>query len=146
MTTHLHKRAEMSGRERFLLREATLALTATRLGVGLWPLGSLSRILARMVTMLLDPGAVDRPERVVTSGGRASRCVPGAACSSRALTVRTLLGRAGQPANERIGFSSGASRGLEGHAWIYSAGRILIGKGDLAAYTPLAAFAERDEA
>jgi hypothetical protein len=146
MMTHLHKPAEMSGRERSLLLEATPALAATRLGVWLLPLRTLRRIVARMATMLPDPGAVDRPESVVTAIVRASRCVPGATCSSQVLTVQTLLGRRGQPANVRIGFSGGAGRGLVGHAWVESAGRILIGEGDLAAYAPRPAFVARDEA
>jgi len=67
----------------------------------------------------------------------ASRYVPGATCLTRALALQIWLGRRGQAAELRFGVARGAEAPLDAHAWLESAGRILIGAAEVPRYAPL---------
>jgi hypothetical protein len=69
----------------------------------------------------------------------ASRFIPGASnCLVRALATQTLLGRFGYRSELRIGVSKAADGSLAAHAWLESAGAIVIGEFQLDHYVPLA--------
>ena len=56
----------------------------------------------------------------------------------QALTAKTLLARAGQPAALRIGVAKKPDGHLEAHAWLESEGRIVVGHlRDLSRFSPL---------
>ena len=61
-------------------------------------------------------------------------------CLVQALALQVLLEREGFPASLCIGVARGQRGQLEGHAWVESQGRILIGGSEHGCYTPLEAF------
>jgi hypothetical protein len=70
----------------------------------------------------------------------ASRFVPGASnCLVRALATQALLSNYGYSSELKIGVRKAANGGLAAHAWLESAGAIVIGEFELDRYVPLAA-------
>jgi len=130
--------------ERRLLVQAALLLTVIRLGLGRLPFPFLRRLatgggLPAGGTTVGDPRLEDRVVWAVTV---ASRYVPGAMCLSRALSVHSLLARHGSPSRLHIGVVRGGHGKLEGHAWVESDKRVLIGgtASEVGHFTPIAAF------
>jgi hypothetical protein len=69
----------------------------------------------------------------------ASRFIPGGSnCLVRALAAQTLLGRFGYRSELRIGVRKTPDAGLAAHAWLESAGTVVIGEFELENYLPLA--------
>ena len=137
--TWLQKAWQLSPCERRLVMSAGLVCVAIRVGLLLVRL----QILKLTLDWISDSlGAPSNPYglspaqigRAVTA---ASRLVPGSTCLTRALAVAFLLDRRKYPANLRIGFARTPGHGLQGHAWVESEGRIVIGEGDLSGYTAL---------
>jgi Transglutaminase-like superfamily len=84
----------------------------------------------------LDPPDIERISWAVRA---ASRFIPGGSnCLLRALATQALLGRFGIPSNLRIGVRKAGDRGLAAHAWLESAGAVVIGEFELEHYVPLA--------
>lgn len=78
-------------------------------------------------------------ERISWAIRAASRFVPGAAnCLVRALATQSLLGRFGYPSELRIGVRKAEDGGIAAHAWLESAGSVVIGEFELDHYVPLA--------
>jgi hypothetical protein len=122
-------------RELPLLIEAIALVAAIRLGLALVTIGTLRRGLALAARRTGRRSRAHPAERIAWAVTAAR--VPGATCLTRALAAETLLGRRRIPARLRIGISRGA-RGLDGHAWVESEGRIVVGGAELAGRAPLA--------
>jgi Transglutaminase-like superfamily len=141
----LPKFLALSRDERRLLIRATLLTSVVQVSLGRLPF----TMLRRLVTggrRNDNKGAAGDPmlaTQVVWAVTAASRRVPGSAtCLSRALTVHAMLLRRGYPSCLHIGVIRSGQGELEGHAWVESEGRILIGgtASEIGHFTPLAAF------
>ena len=138
----LHKFLWLASAERLLLIWAIVFLWAIRLGLPLLPLRTMHRLLVRIPRgPTAGKSCSLSAERIVWAVTVASQVVPGSrTCLIRALAVQALLARTGYPGCCHIGVAKGAGGQLEAHAWVESQGRIVIGGGGLAHYTPLVAF------
>jgi transglutaminase superfamily protein len=84
----------------------------------------------------VSPPTIDRISWAVRA---ASRFIPGASnCLVRALATQSLLGRFGYRSTLQIGVRKAPDGGLAAHAWLESAGAIVIGEFELDHYVPLA--------
>lgn len=117
--------------ERRVLAEAVLVAAAIRLGLFV---ASFPTVRHAVETVSRPSGAVDDSvsvDRIGRSVTTAGRYVPRTTCLVEALTARTLLGRYGHPADLRIGVrreEEGGEHGRFGaHAWVESAGEIVVG-------------------
>ncbi len=134
---YLRKFLGLPTAERWLLVKAALLLGSTRLGLKLLPF----RVLRRLVESLSRPSmrlaATDRfsTARIVWGVELVSRYVP-ATCLSRALSAQVLLARRGYPVLLHFGAVKEGER-LLAHAWLESAGQVVIGGYTLEPYTPL---------
>jgi Transglutaminase-like superfamily len=141
----LRKFLTLSWDEWRLLVGATLLATVIQLSLGRLPFTMLRRLVTSGrrddgQNAAVDPVLANQVAWAVTA---ASRRVPGpATCLSRALTVHAMLLRRGYPSRLHIGVVRGGQGELDGHAWVESAGRILIGgtASEIGQFTPLAAF------
>ena len=142
----LHRFRALSSDERRLLIRAVLLLAVIRLGLGRLPFTALRRLVTHdWQKARLAAGdhrqVADRIVWAVTAA--ASRRVPGpTTCLSRALAVHAMLSRRGYPSRLHIGVVRGGEGELEGHAWVESDGRVLIGgtASEIGQFTRLAAF------
>jgi hypothetical protein len=128
--------------DRRLLVTAAVLQAAIKLGLALLPYRRLRGLVDRLartgrLRQLAPPASA---ERIVLAVTRASRVVPGATCLPQALAAKVLLERRGHPAYVHVGVMRADDARVLAHAWVESAGRILLGGGDLAGYTPLSAF------
>jgi len=79
-------------------------------------------------------------ERISWAVRAVSRFIPGASnCLVRALATQTLLGRFGYRSELRIGVRKADDGSLAAHAWLESAGAVVIGEFEVDHYVPLAA-------
>jgi hypothetical protein len=140
----LRRFLRLSRDERRLLVRATLLLTAIHLGLGRMPFTMLRRLaIARRPAR--PPTGDDRAlaDRVVWAVTAAAERLPGPpTCLSRALAVQAMLARRGYPSRLHVGVTRGQQGQVEGHAWVESEGRILIGgsASNVRQFTRLAAF------
>jgi hypothetical protein len=84
--------------------------------------------------------SVARPtiDRISWSVRAAGRFIPGASnCLVRALATQSMLGRFGYSSELRIGVRQADDGGLNAHAWLESAGAVVIGEFELDHYVPL---------
>jgi hypothetical protein len=134
----------LSPADQFLLVRSWLVLGMIRLGLWLLPFQTLRRLLAGMTRMNGSARPLRQENR--TSPGKvawaveaASKYVPAArTCLTRALAVQAILQSQGYPAFLRIGVVRGTGGDLEGHAWVESEGKIVIGEKEHLSYVPLA--------
>jgi hypothetical protein len=116
--------------DRGLLISALVLVSAIRLGLGVFPVRTVARIVGRLVPR--DPGRSEDPfraDRVARAVARASRVVPGATCLTQALAAQVLLERSGLPTRLHIGVGGDPGQTVRGHAWVESQGMIVIGAG-----------------
>jgi hypothetical protein len=115
-------------RDRFLLVQAALLLSAIKLGLVLFPFQFLRRRLAQFFPQL-TPQAPLPVETVVWAIEVASRYFPGGVrCLTRALAAQVLLSRQGYSSQLRIGVAKDEVGQLEAHAWIEREGQAIIGR------------------
>ena len=139
--------------DRSLLVRAAMLLGVIRVGLLVLAFLSLQRLLLRsggLSRRLRPSGEVpsDRgaslTDRVVLAVSVASVYVPGArSCLPRALATQRLLERRGVPARLRLGLAKSDDGTIEGHAWVESEGRVVIGGTDIHRYTVIESFGER---
>jgi Transglutaminase-like superfamily len=125
--------------ERNLLISAALWLGLVRLGLWLLPFQSIRRLLKhyRQPSGRWSKAGPISPEQIAWDVTVAAHYIPNT-CLSRALATHALLERAGFSAYLRIGLAKKRSGQLEGHAWVESQGKIVIGAlEDLSRYVPL---------
>jgi hypothetical protein len=135
----LGKFLQLPATERRLLIKATFLLGAIRLGLWLLPYRTLRRVLALLARAPVFLRGTDRfsVDRLAWSVTKASNRVPRATCLTQALAAQVLLTRHGHSANLRIGIARGEDGKVQGHAWLDSRGRIVVGGGELSRYTRL---------
>jgi hypothetical protein len=113
--------------ERRLLLRALFLLTRVRLSLWLLPYRSVSR----WAQSASQPSrhkhtqlSIDEFCRAITI---AARFVPGASCLTQALVGQILLGQAGHAVTLQIGVLRKGGGPLQAHAWLESAGRVILG-------------------
>lgn len=127
--------------ERVLALRALTVLLLARAGLLLLPFPLLRRVLDWYGH---QPHGAWSTDRIAWAVQAAARRLPRGlrGCLAQALAAEALLRRYGQPAVVRIGvrwLASAESGRLEAHAWVESAGRVVVGGlADLASYVPLA--------
>jgi hypothetical protein len=130
--------------DRGLLVSALCLVSAIRLGLLGLPVRMVGRVLGWLVSrepgVTRDPSLADRVARAVT---RASRVIPGATCLPQALAAQVLLERHGLPTRLHIGVVRDGRQAVQGHAWVESGGKIVMGERDLSTYVTLASFEGR---
>jgi hypothetical protein len=137
----LHRLLGLRTGERGLLARAALLLAAMRLGLLLLPFQMLRRLLGMLTvrpTRLRETESFSK-ERIVWAVENAARHIPLAStCLTQALAAQMLLVRRGYPALLHIGIVTVGKNELQAHAWVESAGEVVIGGFELERYTPLA--------
>lgn len=128
---------QLPAADRRLLVRSGVMLVVARLAVWLLPLRTARRFLARITRPHPVPTAT--AERIGWAVSVASRVVPDATCLPQALAAEALLTQDRHPVVLRIGVVKTDKGRIEGHAWVESEGRIIVGDLDRrhAAYTPL---------
>ena len=136
--------------DRGLLVRAAVMLGVTRIGLQVLPFRSLLRLLLypgsfstrpRPSSAAASVGGASLTDRVVWAVSVASAYVPGArSCLPRALAAQSLLEQRGVPARLRLGLARSESGTIEGHAWVESDGRVIIGGTDVDRYTAIESF------
>jgi hypothetical protein len=130
---------------RWLLLKTGLFLWEVRLGLWLFPLPTLRRLLTglRPANHIFPEGPA-RIEKITWAVAVASRYVPAATCLTQALAGQILLAQQGEPAILQIGVAKNKAGELEAHAWVESRGRVVIGASrELFRYTRLPSVEER---
>ncbi len=132
----------LSKEDRRLVLQAGLLVGCVRLGLWVVSLRRVQGMVSRIVELQESrPGrehlAIDKMSWAVAS---ASRYVPKATCLTQALALKILLARHGFPSQLCIGVANNGQGMLEGHAWLESQGRIVIGGQAVERYTRFAAF------
>ena len=128
--------SRLAGADRRLLARAGVLQLAVVGGLRVLSFERLQRGLAWLARDSNGPPAPPL-ERMVWAVEATARVLPGTTCLSQALTAQVLLQRAGYPARLRIGVSRGGQDGLEAHAWLESADRLVIGGDGHERYSPL---------
>jgi hypothetical protein len=130
---------QLPATERRLIVRATFLLGAIRLGLWLLPYRTLRRVLAQLARAPIYLHGTHRfsVDRLAWSVTKASNRVPRATCLTQALAAQVLLTWHGHPANLRIGIARGEDGKVQGHAWLDSRGRIVVGGGELSRYKRL---------
>lgn len=131
----------LSGGEKALLIQATILLTAIRLGLRVLPFARLRNLLARLARTgsrpedQLDGAARDRTIRAVETVSRQFPAI--GTCLMQALAIHVLLARQGYGSNLRIGVTRDSGGRFIAHAWLEKNGVVLIGESGHQNYTPL---------
>jgi len=84
-------------------------------------------------------GTPGQAERIGWAVGSAARFAPDATCLAQALAAEVLLERRGHTPTVRMGVVKDELGKLTAHAWVESAGRVVIGDHDLDRFTTLEA-------
>src|SRR5277367_7074283 len=143
------KLLRLDSRDRKLVVAATRTLAVTWVALRTAGFGSVRRKSATVAGQSPRAHAwcgpppkwsISRPtvDRVSWAVRAASRFIPGASnCLVRALATQTLLGRFGYRSELRIGARKDPAGSFAAHAWLESAGAIVIGEFALGDYVPL---------
>lgn len=114
-----------------LLADALMAVVIARLALSL---RRSERLRARAARARLSAGpapVADPPlhdlREISWSVAAAARCVPGASCLTQALAGEWLLAQRGREAEIRLTLPVDVSEGFRPHAWLLSAGFIVLG-------------------
>jgi hypothetical protein len=132
-------RRRPAAEQRLLLR-ALFLLTIIRLGLWILPYRTMSRWArsASQRSRYTRGHAKIDIERICRAICSAARFVPGASCLTQALVGQILLGQAGHAVALQIGVSRKSGSPLQAHAWLESAGRVVLGDvPDLSQMQPL---------
>jgi hypothetical protein len=135
----LRKFLHLTSGDRRLLVNTALLLGAIRLGLRLLPFRTLQRVLIRLAHAPAGSHGTKQSsvDRLVWAVSVASHYVPKATCLTQALAAQVLLGRRGYLTQLRVGVAKDEEGQLEGHAWLESQGKVIVGGGELTRYTLL---------
>lgn len=139
----LRKFFRLSWSEQFLLIRVSFLVGATRLGLWLFSLKTVQRVLvgasAKPTRRWMGRDAYCR--RVIWAVYAVGRLLGDKPCLPQALVTQWLLRRKGYPATLHIGVKKGAPDQLMAHAWVESEGEIIMGgHASPQVYTPLHSF------
>ncbi len=136
----------LPGRDRRLLIDAVLTLARTAIGlraIGFDAVRRRAMTMSRRGRPWCGPPprrtvAPPPPERLAWAVRAAGGAIPGGSnCLVRALATQVLLTRYGYPSALKIGVHKSADGRLAAHAWLESAGAVIIGDFELDSYTTL---------
>lgn len=131
-------------RERRDLLRAVGWLLVMRLGLWLLPFRRLREIVSTYLARPRRPrpGSANAAEaaRIAWAVQAVGPYVPATTCLTQALAAQVLLARAGHPVRVHIGVIREAGGQFAAHAWVESAGRVLIGGTEIESFTPLVAW------
>jgi hypothetical protein len=114
--------------ERRLLARALPLVVCVRLALWVLPWRVTRRVTQRLSVARGAAGETDVDvDAVARAVSRAARRVPRATCLTQAIAASVMLGRRGVPAAIRFGAARDGSGRFVAHAWVESAGRIVIG-------------------
>ena len=132
-----HKFLRLPAADRSLLLHSVLLVGAARLALWVLPFNTARRLFGRRTRHSGDQ--VPSIERIGWAISVAKTFVPKGNCLPQALAAESLLGQSGYPVELRIGVAKRVDGGLEAHAWVESAGRLVVGDltQGLDTYTPL---------
>jgi hypothetical protein len=118
--------------QRLVLRAAWIVL-GVRLGLWLLPSRVILRRIARLVHAAGGKKQPNSPElrAIVWAIVTVSEFIPRASCLTQALAAQVLLARHGYSSQLQIGVGRDEQGKLQAHAWVESAGRVVIGSGEL---------------
>jgi len=137
-------------RDRALAIAAARALAVTWTALRVAGFNAAKRRASRVATLRSRANAwcgppprwsVARPtiDRISWAVRAVSRFIPGGSnCLVRALATQSMLGRFGYSSELGIGVRKADDGGLAAHAWLESAGAVVIGEFELDHYVPLA--------
>jgi hypothetical protein len=133
----LHRFLDLPAGDRALLMRSFILIAAARLALWVLPFNVVRRMLVRRARQSSSSSATT--EKIGWAISAAKRFVPKGNCLPQALAAESLLTRWGHPVELRIGVVKTANGGLEAHAWVESAGRLVVGDltQGLSTYTPL---------
>ncbi|HYL60674.1 MAG TPA: lasso peptide biosynthesis B2 protein [Candidatus Acidoferrales bacterium] len=138
--TRTAKFLRLPAAEKRLLLSSLAALVAIR--TALWTLNfpRVQKVADAMSHPGAKPALAPPPERIAWAVATASRVVPdGANCLLRALATGVILKRYGYPSELKIGVMKSEAGNFQAHAWLESAGSVVIGDFQLDQYVPLRA-------
>ena len=142
----LRKWLRLPASERRLTVQMALLLGMIHFGLKLFSLRRMRKILdwglrAWPTSQGMDDHVLDRASWAVSAIGRRLPGLSNGPCLAQALAVQLLYQRQGLPAELYIGVARGTGSRLEAHAWVESAGHIVIGgpREELEQYTRLPA-------
>jgi hypothetical protein len=118
----------LTGPERRLIVKAVLLLPLIKAALKTLPFRTVCRLLDRAARTRVPVHDGLSPARIawgVTATGR--YLLTARPCLTQALAVRLLLVRRGHPAHLQLGVARRECGPLEAHAWIESAGEIVVG-------------------
>lgn len=139
MARRLAKFFQLPLSDQRLLMRAALAVVGAKLAIRTLHLPAARAAVTRFECLgwIVMPA---RPDRIVWAVEAAGRAIPGMKnCLVQAVAAEAMLTRTGHPCELRIGAAKNRPGQLIAHAWLESAGRVLIGEFELDRYTPLIA-------
>jgi hypothetical protein len=138
---HIQTFLRLPGHERRLLLITFALVAALRLGLSTLPFRTLHSLVERLACPNAAAHHSRRPalEGIAWSIAVAVSYLPAATCLTQALAARLLLSRYGYPSVLRIGVARDPSGAFHAHAWVESAGQVIVGGPPeyLAQYIPL---------
>jgi hypothetical protein len=129
----LRRFLRLSHGERKLLLGAAVLLVRSRLLLAFLPVPVIRRLARDGSPQAVSPSPAQIAWAVEAVG---SRLLGPGSCLPRALAAEALLRRHGYPADLCVGVEKRGDR-LEAHAWVTSAGTVLVGGGEAGAFQPL---------
>ena len=144
------KLLQLDRRDRALAFAAARTLAVTLAGLRTIGFNRVSRRVSRVAGQNSKPHSwcglppkwsVSRPnvDKISWAIRAASRFIPGCSnCLVRALATQSLMGQYGYSSELKIGVRKASGGGLAAHAWLESAGEIVIGEFEVENYVPLA--------
>ncbi len=129
MRRWIRRVAALDPADRRLVVEAAILLLVARLGIRVWSVPTLRRVLGRLPLPLGRAGTAS-VERIGWAVEAASRYLGPTTCLMDALTAHAMLARRGQPATLRLGVRRPVDHPgrLTSHAWVECHGRIIVGE------------------
>jgi len=137
--TRLRRFVHLPVGEQWLLVKTALLLGTIRLGLRLIPFRTLQRAVTQLARMSVSSSQSNHTsvDRLVWAVTVASQYTPNATCLTQALAGQVLLGWHGYPAHLRVGVARSDEGRIQGHAWLESQGRVVLGGEELSRYTVL---------
>ena len=134
----LSKFSQLDSADKWLLFRATAWLLIARIMLAAMPFDRLSARLATesdLIATECDPEILARVGYAVRVA--ASQVPWRSDCFPQAIAAQKLLRQYGQAAKIHFGVERIGDNGLEGHAWLTSGDKVVIGDTDLTRYTEL---------
>jgi transglutaminase superfamily protein len=137
----VRKAVALPGVDQVRLAHALVLLVTVGIGLRIVAFRSLWRLLEAWAGPGTPVARTDGAEihRIAWAIAVASRYVPGAGrCLSQALVAHVLLRWEGLPSRVWLGVARRADGAIDGHAWVESEGRSVVGGVDVGRYRPIA--------